>query len=458
MRRFAMAALALPLLFSKAARAEDCAPSPTLQVALGSTQLVMILVPAGSFEQGSLPNEAGRGADETRRRVTISKPFYLGRSAITVGQFKRFVEATGYRTEAEKGTSGGFGWDGSKLKQDKQYTWKSPGFQQEDDEPVTIVTYDDALAFTAWVTSLTHRTVTLPTEAQREYAARRGAEGAYPGKSDRPLELGWFKDNSESRAHRIGQKQASAGGFYDLAGNVNEWCLDWYAPIPAGDATDPIGLSPDTSDGKSRRVQRGGAWDREVTSGRIAARSRSAPGSRVANNGFRVEADACPSASASPAQSPTTSSPQTPTPATPTPGGASSSNDSSNPFPLFALGGVGLGLYFVVRAVRRKRGGESPSFRLGPDGFWIDAAPSWRGRPVTLRVRIGRGSREQTVTIEPSVSGQFVYTGDRPLGVELLVAGAVARAASRPFAHDHRPYEPPPEPPRTYGGGYPPAY
>jgi hypothetical protein len=75
-----------------------------------------------------------------------------------------------------------------------------------------------------------------------------------------------------------------------------------------------------------------------------------------------------------------------------------------------------------------------------------------------LRVRIGRGSREQTVTIEPSVSGQFVYTGDRPLGVELLVAGAVARAASRPFAHDHRPYEPPPEPPRTYGGGYPPAY
>ena len=127
--------------------AQPPAQEPILRLDLGSgVGLDLVLVNAGTFRQGSPSAEALRGEDETEREVTISKPFYIGRQEVTVGQFRRFVEDTGYKTEAEKGTSGGFGWNGQALEQRAGFSWKAPGFPQTDEHPVTIASMPIASA------------------------------------------------------------------------------------------------------------------------------------------------------------------------------------------------------------------------------------------------------------------------------------------------------------------------
>ena len=111
----------------------------------------MVLIPAGTFTMGSPESEAERWDGETQHEVTISKNFWMSQYEVTVGEFRRFVTATGYQTEAE--TSGGdyvlteSGWEEEQV----SANWKNPYFSQEDDHPVVLVSWNDAVAYCNWL-------------------------------------------------------------------------------------------------------------------------------------------------------------------------------------------------------------------------------------------------------------------------------------------------------------------
>jgi hypothetical protein len=149
-----------------------------------------VLVRAGSFDQ--------HAPGEPARRVTLTADYWLGRHEVTRGQFARFVADTRYVTEAERGSSGGSGWNGKALEQRKEFTWRNPGFAQTDDHPVCVVTWNDAGAFCEWLARRSGLKAGLPTEAQWEHACRAGTTGTHHGgESEAELEtVAWFAKNA----------------------------------------------------------------------------------------------------------------------------------------------------------------------------------------------------------------------------------------------------------------------
>ena len=138
------------------------------------TGMEFILVKPGEFMMGSGDEGYGSPAERPRHRVTVSRPYYLGRYEVTVGQFQEFVEATGYRTDAEERGKAS-GWDGRRWGKKKGVDWKNPGFNQETDHPVVCVSFNDARAFCHWLGD----GYRLPSEAEWEYAARAGTDTAF---------------------------------------------------------------------------------------------------------------------------------------------------------------------------------------------------------------------------------------------------------------------------------------
>lgn len=430
---------------------------------LGSgVSLELVEVPAGRFTQGTKQGTPGHADDETEREVTISKAFLIGKSPVTVAAWQRFAEDTSYRTEAEKGTSGGFGWNGKDLVQDKKYTWKSPGYESGPTHPVTIVTFGDAQAFAAWLGTRAGFEVRLPTEAEYEYAARGGSKGRFAwGDDPEAAEAhAWFAKNVGAGAKPVGQKPPNAYGLVDMTGNVWAWCADWYTPIAPAAATDPLADKSvvwPMSD-KPRRVLKGGSWrtdDREKL--RPATRYRATDGSRNADFGFRVVGvpGKAPPASAVPLEGPSKDTSRKDEPDRDTSkkaketGSAIGSGLVMGLVALVVAGFVGVVGFILVKAGRkggvdaraRKLAPGSPyRARIAPDGFWIDApAGAVPGQEVSYAARVQHRMVRGRARLSGSNQGTFVYTGAPPSDVsfvDLFVAQQVATPAARPFHED----------------------
>ena len=285
MFRIRLALILLCCLSQSSVTAEE-----PLVVELGEgVPMELVRIPKAEFMQGSPESEQEREADEVVRKVTLSRDFYLGKTPVTVGQFRRFVLATNYKTEAESGPSGGYGVVGGELVQQPQFNWQNPGYVQTDEHPVTIVTFADATAFLKWLSDKSGRTMVLPTEAQWEYACRAGSISPfYNGDDDAAMDaIGWSQKNAPSSPMPVKQKQPNAFGLYDMSGNVYEWCQDIYNLYPPESVSDPLQVQGQPGE-KVRNVLRGGSWMRLPKRCRSAARYRATPGTRNAENGFRV--------------------------------------------------------------------------------------------------------------------------------------------------------------------------
>jgi formylglycine-generating enzyme required for sulfatase activity len=247
----------------------------------------MVVLPAGHFMRGSTPAEqawaathggsAGSVADEAPQHEVALRSFALGRYDVTRAEYAAFARETGLAA------NDGCGKDSFKFDKDRDRTWRHPGFDQTDRDPVVCVSWDEAQAYVSWLNGKFHaKAYRLPTEAEWEYAARAGTTTRFwwGDEESRAADFAWFVANSGGRTHPVGTKPANGFGLYDMAGNVWQWTEDCYAESYAKAAA----VSADNC----MRVDRGGSWLYKSWLLRPATRERNPPGFRDAIMGFRV--------------------------------------------------------------------------------------------------------------------------------------------------------------------------
>jgi len=237
----------------------------------------LVRIPGGSFSMG-VTNDLSFGA--APHRVTVGV-FWIDRHEVTNRRFSRFVAATRYTTDAER-SGVGFRLEKDRWVSVQGLTWRhsSPDARPLEeilDQPVVQVSFNDALAFCQWAGKR------LPTEAEWEKAARGGLEGAqYPWGNDDPNGRACF--GSERGPHVVGQYPANEYGLCDVAGNVREWCADWFGPFDGDlETIDPTG--PKIG---SQRVVRGGGFDRPALELACASRTSAEPRMSFSDVGFRT--------------------------------------------------------------------------------------------------------------------------------------------------------------------------
>jgi len=249
----------------------------------------MVLVQAGTFKMGS----ENDGSDEKPVHEVYVDAFYMDLYEVTVGKFKKFVEATGYQTDAEKNAD------------KRNWRYDAAGNIVGSDKmtlPVIYVSWNDATEYGKWLSRTTGAKYRLPTEAEWEYAARGGHKSPYEvgkgnvhiGKyqyagSDNLDEVGWYDENSNGTTHPVAAKKPNELGLYDMSGNVYEWCRDWHDAKyydeckKKGTVKNPEG--PETG---SSRVLRGGSWYGVAQYCRSADRYHGGPDDRRDDLGFRL--------------------------------------------------------------------------------------------------------------------------------------------------------------------------
>jgi serine/threonine-protein kinase len=244
----------------------------------------MALVPVGEFPMGSVDSDKQAESNEKPQYPVYLDSFYIDIYEVTNALFTKFVEATGYRTDAEIGNSG---WvlnlQLKKMEEIKGADWQHPrGLSSNLDgltnHPVVQMSWNDAMAYCRW------RGARLPTEAEWEQAARGGLVGAlYPWGNEVPDCSRANYSSCVGNTNPVGSYAPNNYGLYDMAGNVWEWVMDWYKTnYIMASSWNPTG--PETGDG---RVLRGGSWGDVALELRAANRGAYYPASRQVFYGFR---------------------------------------------------------------------------------------------------------------------------------------------------------------------------
>ena len=295
----------------------------TASAGTGRHAIEQIRVPAGTFTMGDSSGDKNRADGETPRHEVAISTFDIDATTVTNDAFARFVEETGYLTEAERfGFSAVFHLAIAAPEEDvmgpadgtpwwagvKGADWRHPGGRLSDldglgDHPAVHISWNDARAYCDWAGRR------LPTEAEWEYAARGGIEGAkYPWGDQEVDEDGWRANIFQGEFPRrntcedgflttapVRSFAPNGYGLWQMVGNVWEWCEDWFHPATyrrgttaekRTTVTDPVG--PETG---QTRVMRGGSYLCHLSycnRYRNSARSQNTPDSSMGNGGFRT--------------------------------------------------------------------------------------------------------------------------------------------------------------------------
>ena len=229
----------------------------------GGEEMEMIYCGPGSFIMGSPANEEGRSEDEVQHKVTLTKGFWLGKYPVTQSQWE---SVTGSNPSLSN----------------KGYNY-----------PVDTVSWYDCNSFIELINSQSNLNARFPTEAEWEYACRAGTTTAYywgnylngdMANCDGNFPCGTtVKGRYLQKTTPVGSYDANPWGFYDMHGNVYEWCADWYWSYSTKSETDPKGPTSG-----SYRVLRGGCYFYYASSCRSAYRNRASPCNHDSYYGFRL--------------------------------------------------------------------------------------------------------------------------------------------------------------------------
>jgi len=269
----------------------------------------MLVIPHGAFRMGAPEGEPGAtDAERPTRNIRFERGLAVSRHEITVGEFRRFVAASGHKARAtRRGHSTAYDERSGNLVRRSRVDWQSDyaGQRAADNLPVVHVSAEDAAAYANWLAGQTGQRYRLPSEAEFEYAVRAGSQARYPwGTGSPPAGAGNFtgaQDQSPSGRRwqnafpdygdgawgpaAAGSYSANAFGLHDMAGNVSEWVADcwhdsyWRAPVDGQAWINP---------GCRSAVVRGGSWASSPTQTRSAWRLGSDVETTNARVGFRV--------------------------------------------------------------------------------------------------------------------------------------------------------------------------
>ena len=239
----------------------------------------MVYVEGGTFTMGATAEQGSDYySDELPTHQVTLSDYYIGKYEVTQQLWEYVMSYSGTCA------------DGSSMSAYASDVWlgsdPSSSYGVGDYYPAYYVSYYDIVdIFLPRLNKITGKRFRLPTEAEWEFAARGGKQSKgykYSG-SDNIGDIAWYYENSGSKTHQVGTKQPNELGIYDMSGNVNEWCSDWYGSYSSSAQTNPTGPSSG-----SNRVLRGGGWDYYARYCRVSLRDYAYPSYRFNLYGFRV--------------------------------------------------------------------------------------------------------------------------------------------------------------------------